>query len=237
MIFSVGTHAHGDDPKVLSEKFFKFIDEIQKIRSQLDSAEDETETANDLDSTTTPQFCGFNEVSSEEISKLVGKTCLLDPIPTWLLNHVLSMSALLQPLTSIVNSSLSSGHYPEALRETVVTPVIIKEASLDKNVMKNYRPVTNIALISKLIEKPATKQLQDYLTNHDLNEPLQSPYRIHHSTETALVKVQGDILHAIGDRKAVFLVMLDLSAVFDTVDHDRLTHRLSSRLNITDTDP
>ena len=100
--------------------------------------------------------------------------------------------------------------------------------------MKDYRPVSNIALISKLIEKPAIKQLQDYLNNYDLNEPLQSAYRIHHNTEK-LMKVQGDILHAIGDRKAVFLVMSDLSAAFDTVDHDRLIHRLSTRLNITDT--
>ena len=230
-------------PKVLSEKFSKFfIDKIQKIRPQLDSAEDETDIVNDPDglqlyTTTTSKFCGFNEMSAEEISKLVGsrpnKTCSLDPIPTWLLKSC--MPALLQPLTSIVNSSLSSGHFPEALLEAVVTPVI-KKASLDKNVMKNYRPVSNIALISKLIEKPAIKQLQDYLTNHDLNELLQSAYRIHHSTETALMKVKGDILHVIGDRKAVFLVMLDLSATFDTVDHDRLIHRLSNRLNITDTD-
>ena len=186
----------GDDPKVLSEKFSKFfIDKIQTIRSQLDSAENKTETENDPDelqlyTTTTSQFCGFNEVSSEEISKLVGsrpnKTCSLDPIPTCLLKSC--MPALLQPLTSIVNSSLSSGHFPEALREAVGTRVI-KKASLDKNVMKNYRPVSNIALISKLIEKPAIKQLQDYLTNHDSNEPLQSAYIIHHSTETALMKV------------------------------------------------
>ena len=87
----------------------------------------------------------------------------------------------------------------------------------------------------QLIEKPAIKQLQDYLTNHDLKEPLKSAYRIHHSTETALMKVQGDILHSTGDCKAVFLVMLDLSAAFDTVDPDRLIHCLSSRLNITDT--
>ena len=99
------------------------------------------------------------------------------------------MPALLQPLTSIVNSSLSSGHFSEAFREAVVTPVI-KNASLDKNVMKNYRRVSNIALISKLIEKPAIKQLQDYLTNNDLNDPLQSAYRIHHSMETVLMKVQ-----------------------------------------------
>ena len=113
---------------------------------------------------------------------------------------------------------------------------VIKKASLDKNVIvKRYRPVSNIVLISKLIKEPAIKQLQDYLTNHDLNEPLQSAYRIHHSTETALMKVQGDILHANGDRKAVFLVMLDPSTAFDTVGHNRLIHRLSSRLNITDT--
>ena len=168
-----------------------------------------------LYTTTTSQFCGFNEVLSEEISNLVGscpnKTSSLDPLPTWLLKSC--MPALLQPLTSIVNLSLSSGQFLEA----VVTPVI-KKASLDKNVMKNYRPVSNIALISKLIEKSAIKQLQDYLTNHDIIEPLQSAYRIHHSTETALMKVQGNILHAIGDRKAVFLVMLDLSAAFDTID-------------------
>ena len=105
-----------DDPKVLSEKFSKFfIDKIQKICSQLDSAEDETETVNDPDelqlyTTTTSQFCGFNEVSSEEISKLVvsrpNKTCSLDPIPNWLLKSC--MPALLQPLTSIVNSLLPS---------------------------------------------------------------------------------------------------------------------------------
>ena len=101
--------------------------------------------------------------------------------------------------------------------------------------MKNYRPVSNISLMSKFIEKPAIKQLQDYLNNHDLNEPLHSAYRIHHRTETALMKIQSDVLHAIGDRKAVFLVMLGLSAAFDTVDHDRFIHRLSSLLNITDT--
>jgi len=232
-----------DDPKALSEKFSKFfVDKIQKIRAKLDSAEDvTTETLNCPDellpcTSTATQFCGFSDVSSEEISKLVSsrpnKTCSLDPIPTWLLKSC--MPALLHPLTSIVNSSLSSGQFPEALREAVVTPVI-KKPSLDKNVMKNYRPVSNIALISKLIEKPAIKQLQDHLTNHDLNEPLQSAYKVHHSTETTLMKVQADILQAIGDRKAVLLVMLDLSAAFDTVDHDLLIHRLSSRLNIKDT--
>ena len=97
----------GDDPKVLSEKFSKFSnDKIQKIRSQLDSAEGETETVNGPDelqlyTITTSQFCGFNEVSSEEISKLVGsrpnKTCSLDPIPTWLLKSLIFSSRLIFP--------------------------------------------------------------------------------------------------------------------------------------------
>jgi hypothetical protein len=72
------------------------------------------------------------------------------------------------------------------------------------------------------------------MDTHNLHEPMQSAYRSFHSTETALLRVQNDILHAIDTQHCVLLVLLDLSAAFDTVDHGILLNRLSSRFGVTD---
>ena len=77
------------------------------------------------------------------------------------------------------------------------------------------------------MERVVTKQIQDYLTLFDLHEPFQSAYRKNHSTETALERVQNDILTALDKNEAAVLVLLDLSATFDTVDHNMLLGRLS----------
>ena len=116
--------------------------------------------------------------------------------------------------------------FPEVLKQAIVTP-IIKKASLDGNDLKNYRPVSNISFIGKVIEKAAISQINDHLRANDLEESLQSAYKMKHSTETALIKVKNDISSALDDNKAVFLVMLDLSAAFDTIDHDILLQRLN----------
>lgn len=65
-------------------------------------------------------------------------------------------------------------------------------------------------------------QLFDYFTENDLYEKMQSAYRKHHSTETALVRVQNDLMEAISQHKACMLVLLDLSSAFDTVNHEKL---------------
>ena len=73
-------------------------------------------------------------------------------------------------------------------------------------------------------------RLTDCLCDNDLNESLQSAYKKHHSCETALLRVQNDILKSIDNKQCVVLLLLDLSAVFDTVDHKILLQRLRSRL-------
>lgn len=70
------------------------------------------------------------------------------------------------------------------------------------------------------------KQLQHYLFSIDLFPILQSAYRPNHSTETALLKVTNDILLNMNDQRVTLLLLLDLSAAFDTVDHDTLLHQL-----------
>ena len=112
-----------------------------------------------------------------------------------------------------------------------VTP-LLKNTSLDKNASKNYRPVSNLPFVSKVLERAVAKQLQNYHTVNNLHEPQQSAYRKHHSTETASLCVQNDIVQAIDGKKSVILVLLDLSAAFDTIDHTVL---LKHDFGITDT--
>ena len=78
--------------------------------------------------------------------------------------------------------------------------------------------ISNLKLVSKLIEKAAVVQLTDHVKIHRLDEMFQLAYKVSHSTETALLKVQNDILRAVDDNKSVILLLLDLSAAFDTVD-------------------
>ena len=181
-------------------------------------------------------FDSFSSLSEIEIDKIIkqspSKSCDLDPLPTSLLKE--NMSSILPLITEIVNDSLSSGHVPEEFKVAHVTP-LLKNTSPDKNVLKNYRPVSNLPFVSKVLERAVAKQLQNYLTVNNLHEPRQSAYRKHHSTETSLLCVQNDIVQAIDDRKSVILVLLDLSAAFDTIDHTVLLHRLKHDFGITGT--
>ena len=118
------------------------------------------------------------------------KSCCLDALPTALLKKTLPVH--LTVLCKIINMSLDKGIFPGRLKAADVTP-IIKKASLDQNILKNYRPVSNLAYTGKLIEKVVLKILSEHTSQHGLNEPLQSAYIPRHSTETALMKVQHDI--------------------------------------------
>ena len=155
---------------------------------------------------------------------------MLDPIPTWLIKE--SRSELLPVMTNIINSSLRSSQVPKSMKSAIVTP-LLKKSTLDPDILKNYRPVSNLSYISKLLERVVAGRLTDYMTENNLHEHLQSAYKPGHSTETALVKVQNDILTSIDQHGVVILVMLDLSAAFDTIDHDILFSRMENTLGIT----
>jgi hypothetical protein len=95
------------------------------------------------------------------------------------------------------------GTFPENLKQAIVTP-ILKKANLDWNELKNYRPVSNIGFIGKVIEKAVMIQVNDHIQDNDLDEVYQSAYKVKHSTETALLKVTNDVAMALDDNKAVF---------------------------------
>ena len=135
-----------------------------------------------------------------------------------------------QLLTAIVNSSITLGTFPKPFKGALVWP-LIKKANLDL-VNKNYSQVSNLAFVGKLIECVVADQITSHITQHSLMEANQSAYHSYHSTETTLLEVKADILRAMDNQEVVCLVLLDLSAPFDTVNHDTLITRLRDRFGI-----
>ena len=181
-------------------------------------------------SVNTPNFISFDTfcpVTVEEICKTImccsTTSCVLDPLPTQLLKT--NVDILSPVITRIVNLSLTTGKFPSSQKSAIITSLLMK-ASLDPESFKNYRPVSNLTFVSKLLERIVAKQLHDHFSQHHLYEKHQSAYRKRHSTETALTLVQNDILRAMDDSKATVLMLLDLSAAFATVDHNFLLERL-----------
>ena len=137
-------------------------------------------------------------------------------------------------ITDLVNKSLATGLFPTPFKQALVRP-LTKKATLDKDIYKNYRPVSNLPYVSKLLEKVVAERLKVHIDKNGLNEVLQSAYKSGHSTETALLRVQNDILRAVDNGQGVFLILLDLSAAFDTIDHSILLNILEDDLGLHST--
>ena len=124
-------------------------------------------------------------------------------------------------LTAIINASLKTEKAP-----------LLKKDSLDTDILQNNRPVSNLSFVLKILEKVVSKRLHTHEVEHGLDEPFQSAYRTGHSTETAILRVQNDILRAIDGGHCVFLVLLDVSAAFDKVSHKIILKRLTSNYGV-----
>ena len=166
----------------------------------------------------------FQLESTENICKVLqqsaSNSCEHDPMPAWLLKQC--SDVLLPAITSFINSSLETG-----FKVSIIRP-LLKKDGLDSQKLENYRPVANLSFMSKILEKVVTKQLDGFISLAGLHEPYQSAYHRNHSTETALLKVKSDISSAVDSGLVSVLLMLDMSAAFDTVSHTTLISRLES---------
>jgi len=139
-------------------------------------------------------------------------------VPTWLVK--LCVGELLHIITAIVNVSMDSSCVSLAFKLVQIYPLFKKKkTTLDPDILKNYRLVSNLPLISKLLEKVVDTQIECHPVDNGLLEELQSAYHKSHSTETALLKVQSDILESFDNGCVTVLVMLNLAAAFDTLNH------------------
>jgi len=174
-------------------------------------------------------FQQFQPVTVDDVIAAVhalpDKSCALDPLPTSFLKTVVDVIAPF--LTELFNRSLSSGSVPDVFKAAYITPRL-KKSNMDPADVRSYRPISNLSVVSKLLERLVARQLLTHLDTSGLLPRLQSAYRAGHSTETAVLKVLSDILLAIDSGDLSALVMLDLSAAFDTVDHNILLRRLET---------
>ena len=225
------------DKRELADQFSRFFEE--KISTLVDDLESPSEHLGNVDCHKfdtwhlSSSFNEFQPVTTESVRSIImssrSKSCTLDPLQTALLKTCID--SLADPITTITNLSLTQGLFPSAWKHGVVTPIIKKQNS-DPNILKNYRPITNLSFLSKTVERIVCKQLQQYLQDNHLHSKMQSAYRSHHSTETALLRVYNDISIALDSHKEVVLILLDLTAAFDMVDHSILLQRLAVRYGL-----
>ena len=228
------TRPAGDDMNEIANSFANFFSsKISNIRNDLDNAPS-TDLSVDISDSCDSTFSIFAPATEDEVRKIIMdapvKLCMLDPIPTSLLKDCIDV--LLPVVTTIINHFLLTGEVPSVLKTARITP-ILKKANADPDDVKNYRPVSNLPFLSKILERVVSSQLQSYLDENELHSKLQSAYRQHHSTETALLRVQNDLLRAVDANKEAILILLDLSAAFDTIDHDLMLARLNDRYGVT----
>ena len=180
-------------------------------------------------------FFSYEPVTTTHIRNLVLSssklTCLSDPIPSKLLPYCVDVT--FPVVLRITNLSHSTGIFPNDLKSEFVKPLLEKTA-LDSNDITNYRPISNLSFLSKLIERVIANQLHLHLSSNGLRSEYRSEYHKFYTSETALLRIQNEILVTLDyGHSTALLPLLDLSAAFDTIDHNIQFHRLKHWFGIT----
>ena len=218
------------DSQVAEEFVSFFLNKIDKIRENFQGID-----PYQLRQLETPQLEKFTPITTGQLEKTIKgmqpKTYALDVIPTSKLQEVLG--GCLPAITHLVDSSLDQGAFCKDWKEALVKPLIKKKSLGTQN--SNYRPVSNLSFISKIIEKVTLEQFNQHCQENSLVPEYQSAYRKNHSCETSLVKLVNDILWSMDRQLVTAIVILDLSTALDTVDHNLLLDVLEARFGITGT--
>ena len=118
--------------------------------------------------------------------------------------------------------------------ETAQVLSLLKKGNLDPTIPSNYRPISNLSTISKIIERLVYSRITFHVSPSPNFNLFQSAYRKHHSTETTLLRITDSLRNICATGHATVFVSLDLSAAFDTLDHNILIDILNRHFNISD---
>ena len=165
-------------------------------------------------------------VSSNDVLKVMkalknSKATGTDNIDTYVIKLV--AQDLVSPLTHIINLSITKSVFPALWKHAKVVPLLKKG---DPLTAKNYRPVALLPIFSKILERVVFNQLVNYLDTNNLIHPNHHGSRSGHSTATALIQMYGTWVEEVDNDNMVGVMMVDLSAAFDMVDHDLLLQKL-----------
>ena len=225
---------HDSDEQLANDFGEFFVKKIEKIHSELASQRlDNTVSAGSDSPLYANTLSEFSPVTTDDVKCILHKSslksCELDPLPSWMVRE--SEDELIPVIRSIINLSFTESTVPEEYKLAILGPRI-KKLGLAL-ILNSYRPVSNLQFVSKLIERSVVIQIVGHMKGNQLFEKLQSAYLEGRSVETALVRVQNDILTAMDKQLVTAVLFLDLSAAFDTVSHHILLQRLENRCGIT----
>ena len=247
VIVQQSAHLHNSSLEDLvsfyNDNLMKVINQHAPLKTKLlTSSHSQPENPNDTNSIyiekepmTHRTIRNFSEIDESEmrciIQKSATKSCDLDPIPTIFIKQHLSV--LLPLITRAVNVSITTGKFPDNLKEAILH-LLLKKLGLEC-IPQNYRLVSNLPYLGKLIERCVSNQLVQHTESTGNVKPFQSAYRANHSMETALLKVKADLLDTMDGKEVVCLILLDLSVAFDTVSHEILLNCLHHWFGIAGT--
>lgn len=167
-----------------------------------------------------------------DISKLIANSKpashFADLLPASLANN---LNHIISPLWKmIINSSLSTGVMPDCLKLNQVTPLLNRKTGSDPDDHYNFKPVSNLPFLAKILENCILLQLNQHIDTNNLLDSHQSGFRKGCSTETAILNITDDIHKFMDAGRCCLLILLDPSAAFDTVNHKLLLNTLKPQI-------
>jgi hypothetical protein len=238
-------HPHASEAKGLSDNpanFCKmlskfFTDKILKLHDSNKTFLTQSGHATDAflyDLHSTDTHTVFTPVTPQEVSKLISGTKFkfspVDDFPSSLIKSCpISFATIISKLADL---SFTQGKFPSRYKHAQITP-ILKKPSLKPDEPNNFRPISNLNSVSKLLERLALARLSPTIVSSTNFNPLQSAYRKKHSTETCTLKTLSDVYRTIDSGSSAMVVSLDLSAAFDTVSHETLLARLHKMFGLS----
>lgn len=216
------------DPQIISNEFNTFFTNIaSKLKEHVPFSEFANTKQFINDRVPDPMFFNIPYISIDMVNKMlssldISKSTGLDEIGPRFLK--LSAASIYPVIHHILNLSISQSIFPDVWKSAKVNPLFKSGSKHDVN---NYRPISVLPTLSKLLEKHVHDSIMTYLNHYKLIAQAQSGFRKNHSCETALVHIIDKWLQAINDGCIVGVVLVDFKKAFDLVDHNILLQKLT----------
>ncbi|KAJ1217491.1 hypothetical protein NDU88_005085 [Pleurodeles waltl] len=178
-----------------------------------------TPISSSTNSTRTNRLTSWTNINDDETRKTMNSIhsgSPSDPCPHHIYNK--ADTAIAPQLRKVINISFETARFPESWKHAEIH-TLLKKPKADPKDLKNFRPISLLPFPAKVIEKIINTQLIRHLEDNNILDPSQSGFRWNHSTETALLAATDDIRSQLDNGKTSALILLDLSAAFDTVHH------------------